>query len=57
VYLRDIGTSATKKELESKWLILIAEMLGSVMGPLDASIVNTVTPCITKFFHAEISAA
>jgi MFS family permease len=32
-------------------------MLGSIMGPLGASIVNTVFPPITQFFHAEISIA
>jgi EmrB/QacA subfamily drug resistance transporter len=57
VYVRDIDASATKKGLESKWLILMAVMLGSIMGPLDASIVNTVIPSITTFFHAEISIA
>jgi EmrB/QacA subfamily drug resistance transporter len=57
VYVRDIDASTTKKGLESKWLILMAVMLGSVMGPLDASIVNTIIPSITKVFHAEISIA
>jgi hypothetical protein len=57
VYVRDTGASATKKGLESKWPILIAVMVGSVMGPLDASIVHAVAPSITKFFHTEISTA
>jgi EmrB/QacA subfamily drug resistance transporter len=47
--------STTKKGLEAKWLILSAVMLGTVMTPLDASIVNTVLPSITAFFHTEIS--
>ena len=55
--MTDIGASVTKKRLESKWLILTAVMLGSIMAPLDASIVNTVLPSITEFFHTEISIA
>jgi hypothetical protein len=34
--MTDIGASATKKGLEPKWLILMAVMLGTIMGPLDA---------------------
>jgi EmrB/QacA subfamily drug resistance transporter len=48
---------ATRKRLESKWLILTAVMLGTFMTPLDGSIVNTVLPSITAFFHTEISIA
>jgi EmrB/QacA subfamily drug resistance transporter len=55
--MTDIGTSATKKGLKSKWLVLMAVMLGSIMGPLDGSIVNTVLPSITKFFHTDIAIA
>ncbi|RZN36367.1 MAG: DHA2 family efflux MFS transporter permease subunit [Methanophagales archaeon ANME-1-THS] len=32
-------------------------MLGSIMTPIDASVVNTVLPSITDFFHAELSTA
>ena len=49
--------SATRKRLESKWLILTAVMLGTFMTPLDGSIVNTVLPSITAFFDTEISIA
>ena len=38
-----------------KWLILSAVMLGSFMGPLDGSIVNTVLPDITRYFGADIA--
>jgi EmrB/QacA subfamily drug resistance transporter len=38
-----------------KWLILAAVMLGSIMTPIDASVVNTVLPTITDFFHADLS--
>ena len=55
--MTDIDTSAAKRRLEPKWLILTAVMLGSIMGPLDGSIVNTVLPSITDFFHSEISIA
>jgi EmrB/QacA subfamily drug resistance transporter len=55
--MTDIDAAATEKGLESKWLILIVVMLGSIMGPLDASIVNTVIPSITQFFDAGISIA
>jgi len=55
--MADIDASAAKGRLEPKWLILTAVMLGSIMGPLDGSIVNTVLPSITDFFHSEISIA
>ena len=43
--------------IEKKWFILAAVMLGSIMGPIDASVVNVVLPTITDFFHTEISIA
>ena len=46
-----------RKKLEAKWLVLGAVMLGSFMGPLDGSIVNTVLPDITSHFHSQISIA
>ncbi len=42
---------------EAKWAILAAVMLGSIMGPLDGSIVNTVLPSITEYFRTDISIA
>jgi EmrB/QacA subfamily drug resistance transporter len=54
--MSDLGASSTtKKGLEAKWLILTAVMLGAFMTPLDASIVNTILPSITAYFHTEIS--
>lgn len=41
--------------LPNKWQILAAVMLGSIMGPLDGSIVNTVLPDITEHFRADIA--
>jgi EmrB/QacA subfamily drug resistance transporter len=55
--MADTNASATKKGLESKWLILTAVMLGTFMTPVDGSIVNTILPSITAFFHTEISIA
>ncbi|UCC61117.1 MAG: MFS transporter, partial [Dehalococcoidia bacterium] len=46
-----------RKRIETKWLILSAVMLGSFMGPLDGSIVNTVLPDITRYFQTDIALA
>ncbi|MCX5998435.1 MAG: MFS transporter [Chloroflexi bacterium] len=53
------GTPApdAKRGIKTKWLILSAVMLGSVMGPLDGSIVNTVLPDITSQLQSRISVA
>ena len=40
-----------------RYSILAAVMLGSTMGPIDASIVNTVLPAISRSFGAGISTA
>ena len=48
------GTS-DRPPVAAKWAILGAVMLGSIMGPLDGSIVNTVLPSITSHFHTEIA--
>jgi EmrB/QacA subfamily drug resistance transporter len=53
----DSSTSTTKSGIEAKWLILAAVMLGAFMGPVDASIVNTVLPDITSYFKTDISIA
>jgi EmrB/QacA subfamily drug resistance transporter len=44
-----------KKKPETKWLVLAAVMLGTFMAPLDASIVNTVLPDISRYFQTNIS--
>jgi EmrB/QacA subfamily drug resistance transporter len=51
------GGPALGNSAERKWLILAAVMLGTIMGPLDGSIVNTVLPDITRFFNTDISIA
>jgi EmrB/QacA subfamily drug resistance transporter len=53
--LTDTDASATEKQPVSRWLILTAVMLGTFMTPLDGSIVNTILPSITAFFHTDIS--
>jgi EmrB/QacA subfamily drug resistance transporter len=55
--MSDNTSLATKRGLEAKWLILAAVMLGSFMGPVDGSIVNTVLPDITGYFKTDISTA
>ena len=43
--------------MERKWLILASVMLGSIMGPIDASVVNVVLPTIAEVFGTGISTA
>jgi EmrB/QacA subfamily drug resistance transporter len=40
-----------------RYSILAAIMLGSIMGPIDASIVNVILPTITEFFGVPVSSA
>lgn len=40
-----------------RYAILLAIMLGSIMGPVDASIVNVTLPTIAQYFNVELSAA
>jgi EmrB/QacA subfamily drug resistance transporter len=42
---------------ERKYSILVSVMLGTIMGPIDASIVNVILPTITQFFSVPISTA
>ena len=55
--MSDTDVTSTGRRIEPKWLILSAVMLGSFMGPLDGSIVNTVLPDITGYFHSDIAIA
>jgi len=55
--MNNTGVPDKQNGYEAKWHILIAVMLGNIMGPLDGSIVNTVLPEITGFFETEISTA
>jgi len=40
-----------------RYSILSSIMLGSVMGPIDASIVNVILPTITEYFGVDLSTA
>ncbi|GLI49964.1 MFS transporter [Tepidanaerobacter syntrophicus] len=42
------------RENKSKWSILIAVMLGSIMAPIDGSIMNIAMPTLTKVFNAPL---
>jgi len=53
--MRDSGAPPAIESFESKWLILFSVMLGSIMGPLDGSIVNTVLPSLTNVFHTDMA--
>ncbi len=55
--MSDSAAPAEKTGLDAKWLILSAVMLGMFMAPLDASIINTVLPDITRYFETELSIA
>jgi len=44
-----------EKKPPSKWLVMAVIMLGVFMIPLDTSIVNTILPSITVYFHTDIS--
>lgn len=42
---------------EQRYRVLAAVMLGGIMGPIDASIVNVILPTISSFFGASIATA
>ncbi len=52
-----IRMSIDDKVYQKKWQVLLAVMIGNIMGPLDASIVNTVLPNITNHFQTDIGVA
>lgn len=58
---RKIGMTETtqsvtgEKKPINKWMVLAAIMVGSLLTPLDSSVVNTVLPTITTYFHTGIS--
>lgn len=41
----------------AKYKVLSVVMLGSILGPIDASVVNTILPAITRSFSAPLSSA
>jgi MFS family permease len=44
-------------QYSGRYSILAAIMLGSIMGPIDASIVNVTLPTIAEYFGVKLSAA
>ena len=40
--------------IETKWLVLVAVGIGTFMSALDGSVVNTVLPVITEYFHSDV---
>ena len=52
-----MGKVSLDGRYRGRYSILGAVMLGSILGPIDASIVNTILPTITSGFGVGISAA
>ena len=51
------AAKSSDNQKSSKWLILGAVMLGVIMGPIDASIVNVVLPSIAVYFQVDYALA
>ena len=41
--------------IESKWLVLGAIGIGTYMSALDTSVVNTILPVVTEYFHTSVA--
>jgi EmrB/QacA subfamily drug resistance transporter len=41
--------------IETKWLVLVAVGIGTFMSALDGSVVNTILPVITGYFHSDVA--
>jgi EmrB/QacA subfamily drug resistance transporter len=41
--------------IETKWLVLVAVGIGTFMSALDGSVVNTILPVITQYFHSDVA--
>ncbi len=48
---------STEIDFSKRYAILAAVMVGNIMGPIDASIVNVVLPTIAQYFGVGVSAA
>ena len=53
--MADVGSVAEENRFAKKWIVLAAILVGSLLTPLDSSIVNTVLPDITTHFHTDIA--
>jgi EmrB/QacA subfamily drug resistance transporter len=47
--------SATTKQFDQKWLVLIAIGTGSFMAALDGSVVNTILPVVRTAFNSNVA--
>jgi EmrB/QacA subfamily drug resistance transporter len=52
-----MNTPTVENARPDRYIILAAIMLGGIMGPIDASIVNVTLPTIAQYFGAGLSAA
>jgi EmrB/QacA subfamily drug resistance transporter len=41
--------------IETKWLVLAAIGVGTFMSALDGSVVNTILPVVTEYFHTNVA--
>ena len=48
-------TALVPPDYSRKWLVLAAVMVGTFMGPLDASIVNVALPTLRGAFNVPIT--
>lgn len=49
-------TAATRPaRTDHKWLVLATVMVGTIMGPLDASVVNIALPTLTQYFGVPVT--
>ncbi len=51
----DTKEKKTFLSIESKWLVLAAIGIGTYMSALDTSVVNTILPVVTEYFHTNIA--
>ena len=47
--------TASTKEFQNKWMVLVAIGVGTFMTALDGSVVNTILPVINAVFHQKIA--
>ncbi len=52
-----MNENPTDMDYSKRYAILAAVMVGNIMGPIDASIVNVVLPTIAQYFGIGVSAA
>jgi EmrB/QacA subfamily drug resistance transporter len=52
-----VNDKSQAREYSRRYSVLAAIMLGSIMGPIDASIVNVTLPTIAQYFDVELSVA